>query len=439
MPFNPRFGKANGSITVERMERVLSRRAILAAGLAAGAACTRRDAGHRSEIRLRLSTWGEPVELAAFQSIIQRYERLHPGIVIDLEQIGYRSRTEVDTLIAAGVGPDLFRVQYLDVGRYSPSGALIDLSQYLPPGFGDQFTAPTWTAVRYKDRPHALPHHTDTSAILYNKTAFHRLGIKVPAHIDESWTWEEFVEVSRVLKKKAFEFAFAVNWNHGGSFRWLNFLFQHGGTLLKDNFSESAIPSADAVETLKWTQSFFREGLVPMSDSAVSSEQIENLFATGVLGMYFDVGPQSIRELKTDFEWAATYLPRGRYLAAELGGNAIGISRNTPHPDIAADFALFLTNEENMRDFVIGAEFLPVRKRLLEERLPYDYRPDEMQVHIEQSKTVPVALARTVTLPSFPRINRVLGNELDLAFTGGQSAEKTIEHIARAVSRASRV
>ncbi|MBV9306831.1 MAG: hypothetical protein JOZ45_11860 [Acidobacteriaceae bacterium] len=59
-----------------------------------------------------------------------------------------------------------------------------------------------------------------------------------------------------------------------------------------------------------------------------------------------------------------------------------------------------------------------------------------MRVHLEQSKTVPLSLARTVTIPEFHRINRVLGDELDAAFTGGQSAEETLQNMAREIERA---
>ncbi len=261
------------------------------------------------------------------------------------------------------------------------------------------------------------------------------MGLRAPRSIEESWSWTEFLEVARALKKGGSEFAFAVNWTLGGAFRWLNFLYQRGGRLLKDNHSKAAIPSPAALDTIRFTQSFFREGLIPMSDSAKSSEQVETLFANEVVGMYFDVGPQSLRELKTNFEWSATFLPRDRQVASELGGNGVGVSRNTKHPEVAVDFALFLTNEANMRDFIVAAEFLPVRKKLLAEKIPYRYRPDEMRVHLEQSKQVPIDLARTVTLPEFHRIGRVLGDELDLAFTGGQSAEETLQNLAREVTR----
>jgi ABC-type glycerol-3-phosphate transport system substrate-binding protein len=155
-----------------------------------------------------------------------------------------------------------------------------------------------------------------------------------------------------------------------------------------------------------------------------------------VVGMYFDVGPQSLRELHPDFEWGATYLPHDKQHASELGGNAIGVSRDAKDRDAAVQFARFVTNEENMREFVQDALFLPVRRKLLAEPLQYPYRPDEMQIHLEQSKYVPVELARTVTLPVFHRIGRALGEQLDLAFTGAQSADATLDKLSREIRRA---
>ena len=416
--------------------RGVSRRALLGGALAAATACRRNSQPRDGKLHLRFASWGMQVELAAFRRIIRRYQDQRRDIAIDLEEISYRERAEIDTLLAAGVGPDLFRVQYQDVGHYAPSEALINLSKYLPKNFGEQFTPQVWTAVQYKGQPHALPHHTDTSAILYNKTLFDRIGIRAPQSLDESWHWGEFIDVAQAVKKSGFDYGFAMNWAFGGSFRWLNFLYQHGGRLLKDNYQHAAIPSKCAEETLRWTQSFFQKGLVPASDSAKSSEQGEILFAKKVVGMHFDVGPQAVKELDIDFEWAATFLPRDKEMAAELGGNAIGVSRDAKDVEAAVDFALFATNKENMKDFVAAGLFLPVRRDLMNETIPYTYRPDEMRVHMEQAKTVPLDLARTETLPEFNRINRALGDELDAAFTGGQGAEETLENIAREIERA---
>ena len=410
-----------------------SRRTLLATALAA-AACRPKPKYHDGKLHLRFSTWGSQTEIDVFRSIIARYQARQTDVAINLEEISYRTQSSIDVELAAGVGPDLFRVEYQNVGRYSPSGAAIPLSKYLPPNYGDAFTAPVWTAVQYHGTPHAFPHHTDTSVILYNKNVFKRLGLKVPQTLDESWTWQEFIDVSLSLKRVC-DYAFAMNWTYGGSFRWLNFLHQHNGRLLEDDFRTAAVPSQAAIETLRWTQSFFTKALVPSSDSATSTEQVENLFATGVVGMYFDIGPEYLRDTGTKVDWGATFLPQDVRRCSELGGNAIAVTRDCKHPDAAVDFALFLTNEENMREFVISAQFLPVRRSLLRENLRYSFKPDEMRVHLEQSTTVPVELARTVTLPKFPAIERALGDELDRAFTDGQTAEATLERVARSIRR----
>ncbi len=151
--------------------------------------------------------------------------------------------------------------------------------------------------------------------------------------------------------------------------------------------------------------------------------------------MYFDVGPQSMQELKPAFEWGTTFLPRNKEYASELGGNAIAVTRDSRHREIAVDFAVFLTNEANMRQFVTQAQFLPVRKSLLQESLLYKAHADEMRVHLEQSTTVPVSLARTVTQPYFHRIQRCLRDQLDLTFTGGQPVAVTLQNIAQEVRR----
>jgi multiple sugar transport system substrate-binding protein len=419
------------------MERGRTRRELLIAAAAIGgfASCNRPPVRSSREVQLTFYTWGEPVELDAFQGVIVAYERTRPDVKVHLEEISYKSRSEIDTLLAAGIGPDLFRVPYLEVGRYSVSGACLDLSTYLKPEIRAAFDPAVWTAVTYRGKPHALPHHMDTSAIVYNRTIFNRLGIQAPGSLQTAWTWSEFIDIARKLKRNACEFAFAVNWTYGGAFRWLNFLHQHGGALLDDSLAHCQIDNEAAQETVRWTQSFFDDGLVPPSDSAQANEQVENLFATGVVGMYFDVGPQSLRQLDPHFEWAATFLPRDKHFGSELGGNAIAVTRDSKHPELAADFACFVTNEENMRRFTTQAQFLPVRTKLMKEGLDYPYRPDQMRVHLEQSTAIPLELARTITAPEFFHVNRILGDELDAAFTGKQAADVTVRHIQRDVQR----
>jgi multiple sugar transport system substrate-binding protein len=59
----------------------------------------------------------------------------------------------------------------------------------------------------------------------------------------------------------------------------------------------------------------------------------------------------------------------------------------------------------------------------------YVLRPDEMKVFVQQTKTIPEHLVSTITHPAWGKFNPKLTDELDLAFTSGQSAEQTAKNL----------
>jgi multiple sugar transport system substrate-binding protein len=68
----------------------------------------------------------------------------------------------VDMRLAGRQAPDIFRIQYQQVGRYASAHALVDLTLHLDQGYASQFGPAFWQAVTFQDKQFALPHHTDT-------------------------------------------------------------------------------------------------------------------------------------------------------------------------------------------------------------------------------------------------------------------------------------
>ncbi len=66
-------------------------------------------------------------------------------------------------------------------------------------------------------------------------------------------------------------------WQDSNAYRWLPFLYQHGGKLLANDFKTPQLASTIGIETIAWTQSFFKEGLSPASTAIKSHEQPQNL------------------------------------------------------------------------------------------------------------------------------------------------------------------
>jgi multiple sugar transport system substrate-binding protein len=134
--------------------------------------------------------------------------------------------------------------------------------------------------------------------------------------------------------------------------------------------------------------------------------------------------------------WDITYMVRDVQMASDMGGNAVGVTKDSQNPELAADFLKFVASEEQMAQFCIDAQFIPVRKSLVEQGLDYNLRPEEMQVFVEQSSTVPTEMAREQTLPEFNKINQVLADELELAFKSGQSPDTTAKNISSGIEEA---
>lgn len=158
---------------------------------------------------------GGPAEESGFRGAIKRFEEKNPGTKIELVVAPYDNYVKINTLLAAGMAPDLIRVQYQMLGRYSSADALVDLSEYLDPGYGDAFTPALWQAISYQGKPYAVPQHTDTMAVFYNTDIFGKLGIEVPQSLDESWTWDEFIRLSKRLKESGeVDYPFAMAWQN---------------------------------------------------------------------------------------------------------------------------------------------------------------------------------------------------------------------------------
>ena len=153
---------------------VIGRRGVLTGALATSAAfggngVPSRRAHAQDQVTLTFAVWGGHAEEDAFNGIIAKYEAQHPNVKIRLEVSGNSMQVYqlVDTRLAGRQAPDLFRIQYQQVGRYASSRALVDLGPYLEPGYASQFGPAFWQAVTLQGRTFALPHHTDTFALYY--------------------------------------------------------------------------------------------------------------------------------------------------------------------------------------------------------------------------------------------------------------------------------
>jgi multiple sugar transport system substrate-binding protein len=424
---------AGGSMTSRRdlIKRV-------AGGLALAALGFPYVAKAKTKANLKFSMWGDTGSTPAYKHVVEKYQAANPGVQVDLQVIPYgQYYQQLDTSITGGQPADLMRFEYQTVGRYAQSSVLLNLSDHFDKNIAEDYLPAFWQPVHSANGLFAIPQNTDTFGIFYNKTIFEAAGIVPPIDIGKSWTWAEFTEVAqKLLGLKKTPYAFAMGWGSGSAYRSLVFFYQHNAHLLSEDQKSTLMGSKESIETISWLQSWFQKGMVPPNTSVKSQEQPNILFANKTLAMY--VGgdwemADLVQNIGDRFEWGTTFMPRDVNLASDLGGSCVGVSKNSQHTEEAVDFLKFLTSPEVQKVFLAESQFLPVRKSIAGDII-YKDRPEDRKVFVQQAATVPSELSRNYALPYFAKLNTVLNDQFDLAFTANQDPTLTAQNIVSGLS-----
>jgi len=392
---------------------------------------------------LKFTTWGSDAEAAAFKQLARSFESANKGTKIDLKIVPYEDMfTGIDAQLQSGTAPDVFRVDYTTLGVYSSKDVLLDLTPSLDSSLTSDLIPALLQAVTYEDKVYGVPQETDTTAILYRPDLLEAAGVtSVPATLDDAWTWKEFAQVADKLKGSLDPKIkpFCYDWQQLGAFRWLTWLFEAGGRLLDEDLRTPAIESAEGRRAMDFTTSFFTKGWVPENTSVKGATYPDAAFISGEVAMAFAGNfllPGIEEGIKKKFDYKVTYQPRDKRASSDLGGNALVATKDSANKDLAAEFLAFMVEPKNMRLFCEKSLELPTRQSLVSEKLDFAVRPDLMPVYVDQTTTLTADDVAQVTVPWFGQVNTLLQDQLELAFRGQQSPDKTLSAIAAGVTSA---
>jgi len=378
-------------------------------------------------------------EEKGFNDLIAKFESENPEIKVKKSQVPSPSQgdyyTKLQTRIGGNDAPDVFRVQYQKIGEFSSKGALLDVTDIIEKD-KDKYNKSLMTAVTYEDKVYGLPHHTDTIAIFYNKTYLDKLNIKAPTTLDEAWTWEELTDVAKQIKEKGLApNGIAMNASASSAYRTLPFFFHNGASLLTDDLKAANVTTPEAIETLAFLKDTYTN-YMSKGNSMKGSDDPTMLFTSGNVGLLMSGNwmiPKFESDMK-DFEWGVTYMPVSKSSASDMGGNGLAIPSNSKNTEAAKKFLAFMGEKENVKEFIEKGLFLPSRSDVTG---PFNYDvkdPKMLDLFIEQSKTVPVELAETVTLPEFSKINQALGDSVEELYTQDADPEKVAKDLEEKIN-----
>ncbi|HHV54004.1 MAG TPA: sugar ABC transporter substrate-binding protein [Firmicutes bacterium] len=315
-------------------------------------------------------TWGVmsgPQWEERYNRIIAAFEKAHPDIKVKWVGIDWPFQEKLLTLIAAGEGPDVIRIDVENLPEYVEMGMLEDLNPYLKRETSDPLEGVFPAAVRgfvYRGRLYGIPQSVTVSSTYYNVDLFEAGGVVRPS---DQWTWSDMVTVAKRLTKdrngdnRIDQFGLYLTSDY---VEWLPLLYSHGGDVL-DQEGRVVFDSPASLAAFSLYQSFRQSAHI-----APRPGELAGTFQDGYFGMIMmcDWVRQIYRNIQA-FRWDIATIPAGpKGQVAFIGGGAMGINAASRKKDQAWEFVKFFTSEA-VQNIVVDLNVgVPVRERIAIER-----------------------------------------------------------------------
>ena len=305
--------------------------------------------------------------------MISTYEEAHPGVKIKWVDV---SGGEVaEKFLAALVGdtpPDLANIY--DLPRFLQYDILVDMDQAVPALDKAKRLDNFWHGVGYfQGANYVIPWYVGVTMLWYNKDLFLRAGLdpdRPPRTIDE------MLAMGRQIYERTGEYG--VSWRLHPSLvapPWALLRMDGFWPLFDEGYNRTRINHPDAKAIFqKWVDAY-RDGAVPPEALAAAHRDETNWFIEGRAAMLPFSGGWITRYFDKTFEQkvATAPMPRGALGLVPASNQVLVVPKASRHREIAVDFGLFVTNDENQLEFCRQVAILPSTKAAAAD--PYFRRP----------------------------------------------------------------
>jgi len=372
--------------------------------------------GGPKPITLTYMQWGDPQEVAITEKLTREFEKLHPGIKVNIiHATDYL--TKLNIMLAGGTPPDVFYVDASDFYRHIDNGSLLDLTPYIEsdPAFKlDDIYPQLLPAFTADNHLYGIPKGFTPLVMYYNRTFF---DLEKLAYPDDTWTWEIFLKNCQKLTKEKSSRGIRQYGILAGM-GYEAFIYQNQGRILDESGRKCLLDQPAAVEAIQFIADLRNKyHVAPTTLEAQDSPVGLNV---GGSAMEFS-GRWMVPRLReiTRFTWDVAPLPHGKERATLLYTVCYSIARDSKHPREAWELVRYLTSAEGLTLMSeLGLE-VPSRRSVAESAaFCNDLAPEHDDVYLS-------SLAYARLLPYNRRWNEIrdiMNNSLDLVWTGERSA-----------------
>jgi len=359
--------------------------------------CSGRDDG-----REVVKFWAMGREGEVVAKLIPEFERLNPGIRVELQQIPWTAAHEkLLTAFAGRVTPDVAQLgsswvpELVALGALQPLDARIMASQSVEP---QDFFPGGWNGNVVNGRVWGVPWYADTRILFYRSDLLREAGFAEPPE-----DWSGWARAMRAIKQRGQPGNYAIFLPTNEYEPLLALGLQQPEPLLRDGGRYGNFRSAGFVRASDFYFNLFREGLAPRATNTEISNVYDE-FARGLFAFYI-TGPWNIGEFKRRLppdrqdDWMTAPLPGPNGPGASIaGGSSLAIFAQSKRKPAAWKLVEYLSRPDvQLRFFELTGD-LPPRRSVWDAPLLAGDR---------YAKAFRDQLERTVPPPAVPEWERI--------------------------------
>lgn len=376
----------------------------------------------RTDDRVVIRFWAMGREAEVVGALIPQFEREHPDLRVELQQIPWTAAHEkLLTAYAADALPDICQLGNTWVPEFAELHALEPLQSYVdasPVVAQQDYFAGIWDTNVVDGRVYGVPWYVDTRLLFYRKDLLAAAGYDQPPK-----TWDEWRAAMAAIKQQRGKDRYAILLPLNEFEQLLSLALQQDDPLLDGG--RSNLDSAGFRRALGFYADMFEQGYAPQ----MSETQISNVWDEFFNGMFvfYVSGPWNIREFRKrappglEDAWGTAPLPGPDGLGAGIaGGTSLVLFRNSPRKKAAWMFVEFLSRPEIQEKFHADIGDLPPRRSTWERpALRSDPYAAAFRDQLERVKPTPKVL-------EWERIVQEIRLTSERVVRGGQSQDAAV-------------
>lgn len=326
------------------------------------------DAGKKDEKSGKLRVWlfkevGNKPKERVVDDVVQRFEKKHKGVTVDVQYIPIDSRAEKikGAFNDPESAPDVIEYGNTDTAGYVADGGLADVSAEFAKWDAAKDVDPTAKeSVTVQGKQYGAPLFVGVRALYYRTDVFKEMGLKPPKTLDEVTSTARKI---RAENKGMYGIAVGGAYTYGA----MPFIWANGGELAQEKGDEFAsdIDSAQAKKGVKAYTDLFRDDNCPAGKCAkMGGNETVEAFAGGKAGMAIggDFNRQAMEDGKVKGDYGVVPLPgvkEGDIAPAFAGGNNVGVLKSTSHRSLSVALMRELGGKQTQEDLFEAMGFLP--------------------------------------------------------------------------------